>query len=1188
MNYENFTKFIFCKPYILCRFEVPIRGPITCFIDMITLFFDELCVRHPSVRILFLKITPFVTLDICILIILDPDLKFIKTEMNNNLLSSPLLLKPIMVDFKTIEFINTSEREKSFDETVKIAFFFLEGGNCIKLSLENKNDFNCLPHCVIYLNYIPEIVKKSIRLNLSKPEVVFSKFLNTPESTCGPKLADFGIRKKTKTFDMLNFNKRYMMFVFPRQPTQLLMKHVRLTRITFKKNKTTGFLALVEIVANKTLNFKTRPRGCVMLNTERPNMISASFATLDTALKMGKVFIRSVNEDSTIERITELVFVRKDLFKKYFYVNPNKWDFYRQYTKSLYNTFSTHDVRTYFIKNFTRIYKNEHCRSRQFLIKENHFRLKTKTRPEPFVIVNEKAHVLSNIAYHKPNIEIEVRCRGAIVTESTFIKKTTHVVSDTVYSVETIKRLGDELKAIDRLYMRSADGINNESTVDLNMILQNYYEICDDTQCALWIIEAAETFSGITGKRFSTIIDLYTKYFGFLRINYDNLTIIKTDKQLFFILLAHFILKILLQLNYRIDDEKDRFNSSDNLINAISYELYNLLLWLEILFKEKLDFDNKNIRYIFFYCFISLTEKNKVKEKHLWRHNKTLRFYTLKDKFDKTVFSINLSFAGFKLYSRTYSETYLYNYHFSTMYKIFKENYSSGYVFKTNLNSRLIDNLNSNWVYVSTARLKIIFQDLISFHKITIKSREDLKNRLIFLQKNLLLAIKENDDKTVSSISRLISVSQHLFKLNEILNLQLEGVKLFLPYLFGWRGRLYFLSDISLTHYKDFRYCSHQGVYEELKTKHHFLCDDIKSVLKKSHYLIDNWPAYNFSSQISEVKDGILWILVSIAETNKTKLPNPVPFEIFVKEGIRIIDTGDIANDIDKIHKVKYLKNVLDEINTNVYKKWLIPKDATASGYQHLVKSLGCRTPEALKWCNLDSPDHWYDTYSYIIKSFKKNIKLKHLNDDEFDLLFTRTTLKRTMMTENYGAQRPTCWKYFNETFDIDTYTLEKQSEIASIFKSFHTYLSSNNELLAKDTKEIVSVFKKQKTPSAVLFDNSTVNYGYFKKTTRQVEIHTPAKRYTLQEQYVANGPYVQKTWTALRANYIHSLDASLVRWYIEQEGGITIHDCFMVDWLNITYAVAKLNEGMRIVFHDSEFGSNVNCDKIFSMFIVL
>jgi hypothetical protein len=71
----------------------------------------------------------------------------------------------------------------------------------------------------------------------------------------------------------------------------------------------------------------------------------------------------------------------------------------------------------------------------------------------------------------------------------------------------------------------------------------------------------------------------------------------------------------------------------------------------------------------------------------------------------------------------------------------------------------------------------------------------------------------------------------------------------------------------------------------------------------------------------------------------------------------------------------------------------------------------------------------------------------------------------------------------------------------------------------------------------------------------------------------------------AIVANYIQSQDASLVRWVLNKIIIITIHDCFMIDYMNISYLIALINEGMGQNFHSIV---KENDREIFSIFIII
>jgi hypothetical protein len=55
--------------------------------------------------------------------------------------------------------------------------------------------------------------------------------------------------------------------------------------------------------------------------------------------------------------------------------------------------------------------------------------------------------------------------------------------------------------------------------------------------------------------------------------------------------------------------------------------------------------------------------------------------------------------------------------------------------------------------------------------------------------------------------------------------------------------------------------------------------------------------------------------------------------------------------------KMDYYTKIIKEIENKIYKKRLISKDATASVFQHLIKILGPKDDNSLKYCNMDSKD---------------------------------------------------------------------------------------------------------------------------------------------------------------------------------------------------------------------------------------
>jgi DNA-directed RNA polymerase len=108
----------------------------------------------------------------------------------------------------------------------------------------------------------------------------------------------------------------------------------------------------------------------------------------------------------------------------------------------------------------------------------------------------------------------------------------------------------------------------------------------------------------------------------------------------------------------------------------------------------------------------------------------------------------------------------------------------------------------------------------------------------------------------------------------------------------------------------------------------------------------------------------------------------------------------------------------------------------------------------------------------------------------------------------------------------------------------------------------------------------------YNEKYKKQREIKFNNERYTyLQWGYRKNKMDIKKIKTSIKANYIHSIDACLVRWAAGRTKIKAVHDCYYIDYINLTYLTSLLNEGMRVRFHQIEDFGEIS---IFSIFICI
>jgi len=114
----------------------------------------------------------------------------------------------------------------------------------------------------------------------------------------------------------------------------------------------------------------------------------------------------------------------------------------------------------------------------------------------------------------------------------------------------------------------------------------------------------------------------------------------------------------------------------------------------------------------------------------------------------------------------------------------------------------------------------------------------------------------------------------------------------------------------------------------------------------------------------------------------------------------------------------------------------VILKDATASGYQIQAYLVGCENIEGLKYLNMGTEDIFFDTYLFIVESFKKH---KAIIPDNLNKYFNRKTIKKFCMIIPYSAGFEECFKNIE--------TLLKPEEVESarlLFKLFYDFIKKD------------------------------------------------------------------------------------------------------------------------------------------------
>ena len=80
-----------------------------------------------------------------------------------------------------------------------------------------------------------------------------------------------------------------------------------------------------------------------------------------------------------------------------------------------------------------------------------------------------------------------------------------------------------------------------------------------------------------------------------------------------------------------------------------------------------------------------------------------------------------------------------------------------------------------------------------------------------------------------------------LIRIKTVLSMDFDNTKLYLPFMFCFRGRIYELSDLSFTFYREFRFCMYSGLYETEDEIFHPINSHIKITLKKQFTLLEEF-----------------------------------------------------------------------------------------------------------------------------------------------------------------------------------------------------------------------------------------------------------------------------------------------------------------------------------------------------------
>jgi hypothetical protein len=188
--------------------------------------------------------------------------------------------------------------------------------------------------------------------------------------------------------------------------------------------------------------------------------------------------------------------------------------------------------------------------------------------------------------------------------------------------------------------------------------------------------------------------------------------------------------------------------------------------------------------------------------------------------------------------------------------KVFKPNKKSDLIFKMK-DTNIINKMCGHFFYLDKSAVKDAYTGFADEKGLLLNNMEDDYIALLEAQKAL---IKEGDRAAISLLSQKISHYAYALRLKKLAELDIEeDQKIFVPFMFDFRGRLYYTSSASLTFFTELRYCVHYGKYEKLESLQHPLLNKVNSIIKKYLPLLEKLSTFlNLKDRPDIIKIGAL------------------------------------------------------------------------------------------------------------------------------------------------------------------------------------------------------------------------------------------------------------------------------------------------------------------------------------------
>lgn len=308
-------------------------------------------------------------------------------------------------------------------------------------------------------------------------------------------------------------------------------------------------------------------------------------------------------------------------------------------------------------------------------------------------------------------------------------------------------------------------------------------------------------------------------------INYSNFSYFKSeigalDAYLFLFLLKTFSVQFKINTkneDYSTPSFREFLFDRNDFINTFLDYLYKFFIFIEIKTKNFFNFSKEYLRK-FIFRYVELLVKNNlisitdVREKK--KHYKSLTF-----NLNHISYIPHIAFYTdkFETYIRSDREYFSYNKHFFSLIEITKKaKYNdSGFKAKT----EQISILHERSFMIDRSLLNSHFSLLMKNQNL--QNDENLTEHFKNFSTNINKFTKEKDLESLKFYHSKLSKFLTLIRIKTILDMKFDDLKLYLPFMFCFRGRVYELTNLSFTFYKEFRFCLYNGFYEKEEETFH-------------------------------------------------------------------------------------------------------------------------------------------------------------------------------------------------------------------------------------------------------------------------------------------------------------------------------------------------------------------------------